>query len=277
MRGSPGGSWLLLRLALGVRYVRSGTAKQGRECARSVSSGGPVQSRFTASVLVLAATAALAACGDSDNPVGTPNANTTVRFFNATNSLALDVAQNGTVVSGSGGIPFGAASTCMKVNDADPKLSIRAAGTTSDLAGFTPSFSAGNTYTVLVTGTATAPVFTTLDDQFTPAGANTAGVRIVNATAAAGAGTWDVYVNPTETLGTPNATAVTRNSATAFLTVPSGQTNTVRLTAAGQTARLQDIAVPSLVAGTATTIVVTDPATVGATALEAFTLPPCPT
>ncbi len=234
-----------------------------------------MQPRVTGSILVLAAAAALAACSDSDNPVATPTANTTVRFFNATGDLTLDVAQNGTVGTGNGNIPFGSAGACMKVNDANPQLSIRAAGTTSDLTGFTPSFSAGNTYTVLVTGTATAYLFTTLDDQFTPSGANTAGVRIVNA--ATGAVAWDIYVNPAATLGTPNATAVTRNSASPFLTVPAGQSNTLRLTNAGQTARLQDIAVPSLAAGTATTIVVTDPATAGGTALEAFTLPPCPT
>jgi hypothetical protein len=235
-----------------------------------------VQPRVTGSILVLAAAAALAACTDSDNPVATPTANTTVRFFNATGDLTLDVAQNGTVGSGNGNIPSGSAGACIKVNDANPQLSIRAAGTTSDLTGFTPSFSAGNTYTVLVTGTATAPVFTTFDDQFTPAGANTAGVRIVNATMSAGAGTWDIYVNPSATLGTPNATAVTRNSASPFLTVPAGQTNTVRLTSAGQTVRLQDIAVPSLAPGTATSIVVTDPVTVAGTVLEAFMLPPCP-
>jgi hypothetical protein len=228
---------------------------------------------------VLATIAALVACTDSNNPLATAQANTTVRFFNAASTLALDIAQNGTVVSGNGNIPFGAASTCMKVNDANPQLSIRAAGTTADLTGFTPSFSAGNTYTVLVTGTATAPIFTTLDDQYTPSGANTAGVRIVNATTgpSAGTGTWDIYVNPAEPLGTPNATAIARNSASPFLTVPAGQTNTLRLTNAGQTARLQDIAVPSLAAGTATSIVVTDPVSAGGTALDAFTLPPCPT
>lgn len=238
-----------------------------------------MQPRVTTSVLVLAAVTALAACSDSNNPIATPTLNTTVRFFNATSMLALDVAQNGTVVSGNGNIPFGSASTCMKVNDANPQLSIRAAGTTTDLAGFTPSFSAGNAYTVLVTGTAAAVVFTTLDDQFTPSGASTAGVRIINATtsASAGAGTWDIYVNPAETMGTPNATAVRRNSASPFLTVPAGRTNTLRLTNTGQTMRLQDIAVPSLAAGTATTIVVTDPATPGAPSLDAFTLPPCPT
>jgi uncharacterized protein DUF4397 len=238
-----------------------------------------VQSRVTTSLLVLATVAGLASCSDSDNPVATPLANTTVRFFNAVSTLALDIAQNGTAVSGGGNIPFGTASTCMKVNDADPQLSVRAAGTTTDLTGFTPSFSAGNTYTVLVTGTAAAPVFTTLDDQFTPSGANTAGVRVINATtsARAGAGIWDIYVNPGTTPSTPNATAVSRSSASPFLTVPAGQTNTLRLTNAGQTARLQDIVVPSLLAGTGTTIVVTDPATAGATSLDAFTVPPCPT
>ena len=238
-----------------------------------------MQSRVITSVLALATVAALAACSDSDNPVSASVANTTVRFFNAANRLTLDVAQDGTVASGNGNIPFGTASPCIKVNDADPRLSIRAAGSATDLTGFTPAFSAGNTYTVLVTGTETAPVFTTLDDQFTPSGANTAGVRIVNATtvASAGAGTWDIYVNPAATLGTPNATAVARNSASPFLTIPAEQTNTLRLTNAGQTARLQDIAVPSLAAGTATTIVVTDPIMTGGRSLDAFTLPPCPT
>jgi len=237
-----------------------------------------VQSRVTRSVLVLATVGVLAACSDSDNPVATPTANTTVRFFNAVRTFALDIARNGTVVSGGGNIPFGTASTCLEVNDADPQLSIRAAGTTTDLTGFTPSFSAGDTYTVLVTGTDAAPVFTSLDDQFTPSGTNTAGVRVINATtsASAGSGTWDVYVNPAATPGTPNATAVTRNAASPFLTVPAGQTNTLRLTVAGQTERLQDIAVPSLAAGAATSIVVTDPATAGGRSLEAFTLPPCP-
>src|SRR5690348_15367777 len=93
-------------------------------------SGGPVQSRTPTSVLVLATFAALVACTDNNNPLTTAQANTTVRFFNAASTLALDIAQNGTVVSGNGDIPFGSASTCMRVNDANPQLSIRAAGTT---------------------------------------------------------------------------------------------------------------------------------------------------
>jgi hypothetical protein len=240
-----------------------------------------VQSRITAAILALATAAALTGCSnDNDSPSATANDNTTVRFFNATtSSLALDIARNGTVGSGNGNIPFGSASACTKVNDANPQLSIRPAGSSTALTGFTPSFSAGNTYTVLVTGTQTTPVFTTLNDEFTTSGAGNAGVRIVNATttATAGPSTWDIYVNPTATLGTPNATAVRRNSATPFLTVPAGQANTIRLTNAGQTVRVQDITVPSLIAGTATTVVVTDAPTPGGTTLQAFTLPACST
>lgn len=231
-------------------------------------------------MLALATAVALTACSDSNDPLTTSKDNTTVRFFNATTStLTLDIAENGTVESGNGNIPFGSASECLKVNDANPQLSVRPAGSTTTLTGFTPSFSAGNTYTVVVTGTQSAPGFTTLNDQFTASGATNAGVRVVNATTSAsgGVGTWDLYVNPAATLGTPNATAVLRNSASAFLTVPAGQTNVIRITNAGQSGRLQDITVPSLTPGTATTIVVTDATTPGGTTLQAFALPACAT
>ena len=103
-------------------------------------------------------------------------------------------------------------------------------------------------------------------------------VHLVNATtnATAGTGNWDIYINPAASgTNTPAATVVARNKATEFLTVPAGQSNTIRLTNAGQTAAVQNIAVPSLTAGTVTTIVVTDAATPGGTSLQVFTLPPC--
>lgn len=235
--------------------------------------------RFTAAILAFATAAALGACSsDDDNPTGTPNNNTTVRFFNAASGgLALDVAQNGTVGTGNSNIAFGSASACTKVNDANPQLAIRPTGSTTSLTGFTPAFAAGGTYTVLVTGTQAAPVFTTLNDQFTVPSAGNAAVRIINATtsATAGTGSWDAYVNPGATLGTPNATAVGRNGASTYITVPAGQANTIRLTNAGATTLVQNISVPSLTAGTVTTIVVTDAATAGGTTLRTFTLPPC--
>ena len=235
--------------------------------------------RITAAILALATVAALPACSeDGNNPLDTGNENTTVRIFNATtSSLTLDVAQNGTVGTGNGSIAFGSASACTRVNDANPQLTIRPSGSTTNLGGFAPSFTAGGTFTMLVTGTQAAPVFTPLDDQCeTPSGGNAA-VRIINATtsATAGAGRWDIYVNPVGPLGTPNATAVGRTSASNYLTVPAGQSNTIRLTNAGQTATLQNITVPNLTAGTVTTIVVTDAATAGGSTLQTFSLPPC--
>jgi len=240
-----------------------------------------VQSRrITAAILALATAATLAACSDDDedNPTGPTTDNTSVRLFNATSSsLNLDVAQNGTVGTGNSNVAFGSASSCTKINSTNPQLTVRTAGSTTSLTGFTPSFSAGGTYTVLVTGTAAAPVFTTLNDQFTTPSAGNAAVRIVNATTSAttGAGNWDIYVNPGTTLGTPNAIAVGRTTASSYLTVPAGQANTIRLTNAGQTTTLQNISVPSLTAGTVTTIVVTDAATAGGTTLQTFTLPAC--
>jgi len=238
--------------------------------------------RITAALLTLTTAAVLNACSDdNDNPVTTGNDNTTVRFFNATSTtLALDIAQNGTVGSGNGSVAFGSASACTKVNDANPQLTVRPAGSSTNLTGFTPSFSAGNTYTVIVTGTQVSPVFTTLNDQVTTPSTGNAAVRVVNATtsATAGSGNWDIYVNPASSgTNTPAATVVARNSATGFLTVPAGQSNTIRLTNAGQTAAVQNIAVPSLTAGTVTTLVVTDASTPGGTSLQVFTLPPCST
>ena len=237
--------------------------------------------RITAAILALATAAALSACSDDNNdtPTGTDTNNTTVRFFNATtSSLSLDIAQNSTVGTGNSNITLGKSSDCKRVSATNPQLAVRAAGSTTSLTGFSPAFTAGGTYTVLVTGTQASPIFTTLNDQFVAPSAGNAGVRIVNATTSAttGAGNWDIYVNPGATLGTPNATAIGRNAASTYLTVPAGKANTIRLTNAGQTTTLRDIAVPSLTTGTVTTIVVTD-AAAGSTQLQTFTLPACTT
>lgn len=235
--------------------------------------------RIATATLVLITAAALAACSDDDddNPIGTGNKNTTVRFFNATaGDFDFDVATDGTVGTGNSAIAFGSASACTKVNNTSPGVTIRAAGGTTNLPGFTPAFAANGTYTVLVTGTGTAPVFTILNDQFTAPTTGNAAVRIVNATSSVttGTGSWDVYVNPGATLGTPNATALARNAASAYLTVPAGQANTIRITETGDTDTVLDIPVSSLTSGTVQTIVVTD-AAVGGTTLRTFTLPAC--
>jgi len=237
--------------------------------------------RFSTALVSAFTVVAVAACSDDDNgtPTGTSTANTTVRFVNATTGgTALDFAQNGTVGTGNGNVAFGSSSSCMRVNNSNPQLAVRTAGSTTSLTGFNPAFAANGTYTVLVTGTTAAPVYTTLDDAFTTPGAGNAAVRIINATSSAtsGAGSWDIYVNPTATLGTATASAVGRNSASSYLTVPAGQTNTIRLTNAGATTTLQNITVPSITAGNVTTVVVTD-AAVGSTTLQTFPLVACTT
>lgn len=235
--------------------------------------------RITSAVLALASAAVLVACSDDDDDdgVGPGTNDTTVRFINATTGgTSLDIAQNGTVGTGNSNLAYGSASSCTRVNAANSQLAVRTAGSTTTLTGFTPSFTAGGTYTVLVTGTTAAPVYTTLNDQFTTPTTGNAGIRIINATSAAttGAGNWDIYVNPGTTLGTPNATAIGRNAASNYLTVPAGQANTIRLTNSGSTTALQNISVPSLTSGTVQTIVVGDAAT-GSTTLRTFTLPAC--
>ena len=233
--------------------------------------------RISTALLALASAAFIAACDDDDdNPTEPASDNTTVRFFNATSGgLAIDVAENGTVATGNGNIGFGAASSCTLVNDANPNLSVRPAGSTTGLPGFTPSFTANQTYTVLVTGTQAAPVFTTFNDQFTAPATGSAADRIINATSSAttGAGNWDIYVNPGATLGTPAATAIGRTAASSYLTVPAAQSNTIRLTNAGSQTTLQNITVASQATGTVQSIVVTDAAT--GTTLQTFVLPPC--
>jgi hypothetical protein len=267
------------------RELRTCTRQIGRVHARLVPVVRRIyvnSRRITAAALV-AASVAGAACSDdnNDNPVGTANNNTTVRFVNVTTAnTKLDIAQNGTVGAGNGNVAFGSASACTKVNNANPQLAVRTAGSTTSLPGFVPAFAANGMYTVLITGTTASPVFTTLNDQVTTPSAGNAAVRIINATTAAttGAGNWDIYLNPptTGSIGTPVATAIGRTMASAFLTVPAGQANTLRLTNSGQTASVLTVAGPTLTAGQVTTIVVTD-AAAGSTTLQTFPLPACTT
>jgi hypothetical protein len=233
--------------------------------------------RISTAILALASVAFVAACDDDDDPIGTGDDNTTVRFFNATSGgLNLDIAENGTVGTGNSNIEFGRSSSCTRVSSSNPQIAVRPANSTTSLPGFTPSLAANGTFTVLVTGTQASPVFTTLNDEFTTPTTGNAAVRIVNATTAAttGAGNWDVYVNPATPLGTPNETTLGRTEQSAYLTVPAGQQNTIRLTNTGQTTALQTLTVPSLSAGTVSTIVVTD-AAAGSSTLQTFTIPAC--
>ena len=233
---------------------------------------------ITTAILALASVVFVAACDDDDDePTGPGPDNATVRFFNATTGgLSIDIAENGVVETGNSNIGFGAASSCTRVNNANPQLSVRPTGTTTSLTGFAPAFAVNGVYTVLVTGTQAATVFTTLDDAFTAPTTGNAADRIINATSSAttGTGIWDIYVNPGATLpATPAVAGVARNTASTYLTVPAAQANTIRLTTGTPPTLVQNIAVATQTTGTVQSIVVTDAAT--GTTLRTFVLPPC--
>lgn len=215
---------------------------------------------------------ALAACSDDSDTTGTSTGGTaTVRFINATNG-AFDVAQNGSTVSGSSNLGYGTSSSCLTVNAANPQLGFRTAGTTTNLAGFTPNFTTGGSYIVIATtGANGATQFTTLSGTNTPASGQ-ASVRIFNA--APSAGNFDVYVTaPNAALGTANATAVAYGTGSNYFNVASG-TSQVRFTNAGSQTVAFNYGSQPFTAGQNSTIVIAPPAA-GSTTVRAFTVAGC--
>ena len=229
--------------------------------------------RKVAATLALAFVATLAACGDDDDdsPTGPGNGdpNVSVRFVNAS-GFAFDIATGGTVGTGNSNITSGGSSACARVNNANPSLAIRVAGSTTNLGGYSPNFQANGRYTVLVTGTAAAPVFTQFTDQFQAPGANRALVRLINVT---NRGSFDVYVNPTATTTTPTATNLGRLGATSFIDVPAGST-TIRLTPAGNPTGTQLTATGALPAGIVRSLILLDPSA-GSTNVGSFNADAC--
>ena len=230
--------------------------------------------RITAATLALLTAATLAACDDDDDDATGPTADTTVRLFNGlSGTTSLDLVTGGTVATGNDAIDFGESSTCTRVNAANPQLTVRVNGTTTTLPGLSPTLVSNSIYTIVASGTAAAPVFTTYNDQFTAPGAGQGVVRVINSTATSTPAAYDVYLNPGATLGTPVATNVARNVASAFFGVPATQANVVRLTGAGATTTVSNFNAPSMAAGTSLSIIVSDPAT--GTALRGTTLLQC--
>ena len=140
-------------------------------------------SRITAATLVLACSVTFAGCSDDedDDGVGPITQNASVRFINASTGLTVSVLRDGSSVTNASSVAPGSAA-CVRVNAGNPSLAVRASGSTTNLAAFTqPTISANQTATVVVTGTAAAPVFTNLAAETVPTpGASQAVVRVVN-------------------------------------------------------------------------------------------------
>ncbi|HEU4565963.1 MAG TPA: DUF4397 domain-containing protein [Gemmatimonadaceae bacterium] len=234
---------------------------------------------FSALALVAAALVAVACTNDDDNfHVGPTTQNASVRFVNAsTQGLNIDVASNGTVGTGNGNLAFGSSSSCITTDVANPGLTVRSAGDTTALTGFTPTFQAGQRFTVIVGGTQAAPTFLTLRD--TTASSTGGFLRVVNLTS--DTSTFNVFAtaaSDTTLPATANAqvgTGVAQNSG--FFAVPAGSTQ-IRFTAASDTTKAVVFSPTAFTVanGDVQTLVLAD-STAGATGhFQAFVASSCP-
>jgi hypothetical protein len=217
---------------------------------------------------------ALAACDDNGDLTGTggSNKNATVRFINVT-TTTFDIASNGSVTTGNGALGYGTSSACISADASNSGLAVRQTGTSTPLTGFTPSFTAGGNYTVLVyPGVGGTTQFATVSNAYAPP-AGQAGLRVFNA---AGNGTnYDVYVTaPGAVLTTPNVNNVGFGSGSSYFNVSGTSAQQVRIMNAGSQAVLLDIGNQTFTAGTNATLVIAPPIT-GSTTPRAFLVQGC--
>lgn len=200
----------------------------------------------------------------------TVNAN--VRLVNLTGQ-PLTWSQGSTALAGGSNLAFGASSSCASVNATTPNLTITQGTSTTPLAGFTPSFTAGTSYTVVAWPTPTGGVqFTTLGNAYVPT-AGQAGIRVFNATSATTG--YDVHVVSTTgaVLGTPTIANVLAGTTSSFASVPAGPAF-IRVTTAGGTTVLVPLDAQTLTAGRTATLVIAPPAS-GSTVPRVYLVPAC--
>ena len=226
-----------------------------------------MHARILIATACTAVSATLAACS-SDNVLGLGLAggtntdslsNARIRFANAT-STSLDVAIGGTVTTGNGPLGFGAASTCISTNAATPNVTVRIAGTTNVVPGFTTAYQSGVSYTVIAyTGANGTTQFATIADTYTPASGQTA-FRAFNAGSASSS--YDVYVTDpgaSLTATPPTFSSVTVGNNSGFIDVSTTSSQQVRVTTSGSKTVLLDLGNVAFVAGQSVTLVLAPP------------------
>src|SRR4051812_38269599 len=141
--------------------------------------------RYTLCAVSLLALAA--ACGDDDTELTSSNA-ALVQFVNAS-TIATATASGGTTLGGSLGSQQ-ASSNCMLVAPGTQSLGFtNGAGATIGTSSST-NLQAGQRYTVVLTGNATANSTLVFPENYTTQSSGNYGVRFINATNQAG----DIYV-----------------------------------------------------------------------------------
>jgi uncharacterized protein DUF4382/uncharacterized protein DUF4397 len=197
--------------------------------------------------------------------------NSNVRLANATDG-GLDLLRGGSALPGASNITFGTSSACNSVNATTPSLAIAPTGTTTPLAGFSPTLTAGHPFTfVAYPGTGSTVQFATIEQAVPASGQQ--GLSVFNATSIATA--FDVYVTaPGASLGSPTVSSVAAGTASAStVSVPAGSSE-IRLTATGSTTVLLDAGTQSFAAGQNTMLIIAPPAA-NTTAPRAFLVAGC--
>jgi hypothetical protein len=198
----------------------------------------------------------LAGCGGGSGVLGTAGSGdaAVARFVNVSGH-PLDLATSGVVSPAHAAIVPGAGTECFSVPDPRASgLSVRPAGTTTELAGFVTTFANGGRYTLVAFQGNTGPIlFLSVPNTSLPA-AGRSELRVVNASAALG--TVDVHVTtPGGTLGTPNVSGITFGTASGTFDVAAG-TMQIRLTSAGSTTLVYDAGSRPLESGKSYTLIV---------------------
>ncbi|MGQ0712564.1 MAG: DUF4397 domain-containing protein [Gemmatimonadaceae bacterium] len=191
--------------------------------------------RFPSFPLLIALLGVVAACDDDDDIVN-PQPVAQIRVVNASApNQNVDLFVNGERV-GSTSFAFGTASVaCFEVPAGTRTVEFRSAGSSSALVRVTPdpSFTAGTSNTVLVTGAGANLRALAVPDAFAPASGQ-GGVRVIHASPALGRR--DIFVTaPGVTIsGDPTFEDVDFGTATSFSNVAAGDVR-IRFTNPGST------------------------------------------
>lgn len=214
--------------------------------------------------LVLAAAAALTACGDDEDGA----ARLRVGHFSP-DAPAVDVLVNNTQVLTN--VSYTQASSYLDALAGSANIQVRAAGTTTTVINATATLAEDTDYTVLAVNRLAQIEPLVLEDDNTPPAAGQAHVRVVHGASTAPA--VDVYVTaPGANINTatPTLTNVPFKGVSAYLPVPAG-TYQVRVTPTGTKTVVIDVPSFVLTAGQIRTVVAREnagAATFGVTVLS---------
>jgi hypothetical protein len=212
------------------------------------------------------------ACSDDDVALTSSNA-ALVQFVNASNIVSAKTSGGSTVGASLG--PQQASSTCMFVSPGTQSLGFSSNGATIGTSS-SMLLQAGQRYTVVLAGTATANSTLVFPELYTTQLSGNYAVRFINATTQAG----DIYVTtPTGSVTAVTATTLAPGAASGGSTGAFGfqtyaiSSNRVRFFASGNTSTaLADFTITNPTSTSATTVVFMNSAAGGVTA---FSVPQC--